>query len=152
MPETFSPTTWSDGSGGGTPITASQLNRIEIGVESMDDRVDALENPLVHAVGNSGSALTIDAASASGWIKTITLNANCTFTLTGAVASRMTQLELILTQDATGNRTVTWPASVKWSGGAPALTGTAAAVDRILLTSYNGGTTWYGDLIGKAYA
>lgn len=111
-----------------------------------------LQAPLVHAVGNSGTSLTIDASSTSGYIKTITLTGNCTFTLTGAVAGRATTVELVLTQDATGSRTVTWPASVKWPGGAPALSTTAAAVDRLVLTSYNGGTTWYGDLIGKAYA
>jgi hypothetical protein len=106
----------------------------------------------VHTVGNSGTSLTLDASSASGWIKTITLNGNCTFTLTGATAGQLTQLELVLTQDGTGSRTVTWPASVKWSGGAPTLSALAASVDRILLSSYNGGTTWYGDVIGKAYA
>jgi hypothetical protein len=114
-------------------------------------QVDKL-TPTVHAVGNSGTALTLDASSTSGWVKTITMTGNCTFTLTGATAGQITTLELVLTQDATGNRTATWPASVKWSGGAPVLSGTASAVDRILLTSYNGGTTWYGDLIGKAYA
>jgi hypothetical protein len=107
---------------------------------------------LVHAVGNSGTALTLDAASASGYVKTITLTGNCTFTLTGATAGQVAALELILTQDGTGSRTVTWPASVKWAGGAPTLSTAAAAVDRIVLTSYNGGTTWYGDLVGRGYA
>ena len=106
----------------------------------------------VHAVGNSGTSLSIDASSASGWIKTITLNGNCTFTLTGASSGRATVLELVLSQDATGSRVVTWPASVKWSGGAPTLSTAANSVDRIVLTSYNAGTTWYADLIGKAYA
>jgi len=44
MPETFTPSTWADGSEGGTPITAAELNRIEAGIESMDDRVTALED------------------------------------------------------------------------------------------------------------
>lgn len=43
MPETFTPFTWADGSAGGTPITAAQINRIETGLESVDDRVAALE-------------------------------------------------------------------------------------------------------------
>lgn len=151
MPETFSPATWADGSAGGTPITAAQLNRIEQGVETIDDRVAALETPLVHAVGNSGSALTLN-PTVTGYIKTITLTANCTFTLTGATAGTLTVLELILTQDATGGRTVTWPGSVRWSGGVPVLTTTANGVDRLVLSSYDGGTIWYGDVIGKAYA
>ena len=43
MPETFTPKTWFDGSSGGTPIIATELNRIEVGIESMDDRTAALE-------------------------------------------------------------------------------------------------------------
>ena len=43
MAETFTPKTWADGPGGGTPVTADELNRLEQGVESMDDRVTALE-------------------------------------------------------------------------------------------------------------
>lgn len=110
--------------------------------------------PPVHAVGNSGTALTIDASSTSGWIKTITLTGNCTFTLTGATSGRATTLELFLTQDGTGGRTVTWPASVKWeSGGGPPLLSTAAAdIDRVVLTSPNGGTSWLANLVGKGYA
>jgi hypothetical protein len=108
--------------------------------------------PIVHAVGNSGVTLTLDAAAAAGYVKTITLTANCTFTLTGAGSSQATTLELVLTQDGTGSRAVTWPASVKWAGGAPTLSTAAGAVDRVVLTTYNAGTTWYGDLIGKGYA
>lgn len=108
--------------------------------------------PIVHAVGNSGVSLTLDAAATAGYVKTITLTANCTFTLTGASAGQATTLELILTQDGTGSRTATWPASVKWAGGAPTLSTAAGAVDRLVLTTYNAGTTWYGDLIGKGYA
>jgi hypothetical protein len=106
----------------------------------------------VHAVGNSGTSLSLDAASVSGYVKTITLTGNCTFTFTGAAAAQATTLELVLTQDGTGSRTATWPASVKWAGGAPTLSTAAGAVDRVVFTSYNGGTTWYGDLIGKGYA
>ncbi len=111
-----------------------------------------LQAPPVHAVGNSGTALTIDASSTSGWVKTITLTGNCTFALTGATSGRATTLELVLTQDATGSRTVTWPTTVKWSGGSPTLSTAAAAVDRVVLVTYNGGTTWLGDLVGKGYA
>lgn len=107
--------------------------------------------PPVHAVGNSGSALTIDASAAAGYVKTITLTANCTFTLTGAAAGRASTLELVLTQDATGSRTVTWPAAVKWEGSAPTLSTAAGSIDRVVLTSYNGGTTWLANLVGKGY-
>jgi hypothetical protein len=43
VPETYEPHTWQDFTAGGTPITAAWLNNLELGVESMDDRVTALE-------------------------------------------------------------------------------------------------------------
>ena len=107
----------------------------------------------VHAVGSSGSALTVDASAAAGWVKTITLTANCTLTLTGAAAGRATTLELVLTQDATGGRTVTWPTAVKWPNDeAPILSAAAGAIDRVVLISYNAGVSWLADLVGLNYA
>lgn len=50
MPETFEPFTWKDGPSGGTPVTAAQVNRIETGLESMDDRTAALELGLLTPV------------------------------------------------------------------------------------------------------
>jgi len=58
---------------------------------------------------------------------------------------------LILTQDATGNRTVTWPASVTWpSGNAPTLTASGNAVDIVTFITTDAGTTWYG-LFGENF-
>lgn len=107
---------------------------------------------MVHSVGNSGTSLTIT-ANDSGTTKLITLNGNCTFTLAGATNGELCSLELTLTQDGTGSRVVTWPGSVKWpSGTAPTLSTAAGAIDRVVLSTYNGGTAWYGDLVGKGYA
>lgn len=134
-------------------IDAGDCNRWEANQADSNTRLTALEGPPVHAVGNSGTTLTLDAASSSGYIKTITLTGNCTFTLTGASAGRAATLELVLTQDVTGGRSITWPSSVKWSNAAiPTISTAAASVSRVILTSYNGGTTWYGDLVGVAYA
>lgn len=65
--------------------------------------------------GNSGTALTIDWTNGKQQI--VTLTGNVTFTLsspTTGVAYR-----LILVQDGTGGRTVTWPSSVKWENDTP---------------------------------
>jgi hypothetical protein len=136
----------------GDTAWGTDLRNVIAGVNDHQTRVTTVEvTYLVHAVGNSGTALTLD-ASTPGSIKTVTMTGNCTFTLTGAVAGVASALELVLTQDGTGGRTATWPASVKWAGGAPVLSTAIGAVDRIVLVSYNGGTTWFGDVIGKAYA
>jgi len=105
----------------------------------------------VFAAGNSGTALTLNRAN--GGAQTVTLTGTCTITLTGVTGGQVTNLDLILTQDGTGSRSVVWPASVKWAGGAaPTLSTAVGAVDRIVLTTYNGGVTWFGDVRGKAYA
>lgn len=60
---------------------------------------------------------------------------------------------IIRIKDATGTaRTITFPASVKWAGGAaPTLTSTASCVDILTLVSYDGGTTYYASY-SLAYA
>lgn len=134
------------------------LNLIGRNVTAVDNttrtNVTVQDTPAVHAVGNSGTALTIDVSSTSGPVKTITLTGNCTFTLTAPASGRLWTLDLFLAQDATGSRTVTWPAAVKWSGaaGAPTLSTTANAKDWITLSTPDAGVTWYAAVVGKAWA
>ena len=66
---------------------------------------------------------------------------NETFTFTAP--SNPCNLVLMLIQDATGSRTVTWPATCKWVGGtAPTLSTAANAVD--VISFYYDGTNYYG--------
>ena len=89
--------------------------------------------------GNSGTADTIDWTLSNKQKSTLT--GNCTFTFTAPPGP--CNLILKLVQDATGSRTVTWPAAVKWSGGtAPTLTTTASKID--IISFYYDGTNYYG--------
>ena len=89
--------------------------------------------------GNSGTADTIDWTT--GNKQKSTLTDNCTFTFTAPTGPCNILLRLV--QDATGSRTVTWPATVKWPGGtAPTLTTTANAID--IVTFYYDGTNYNG--------
>ena len=92
----------------------------------------------------SGSSYALDLTT--GNVFNITLTDNCTFTVTNIPASGTAcSITLILTQDGTGSRSVTWPSNTKWSSGlSPALFTSAAAIDIFQLFSINGGTTWYG--------
>lgn len=143
---------WADSPSTASPLSAANFGQVNTAVQDLDSRDTVLETAVagVHVVGNSGSTLTINVTT-TGAVKRITLNTDCTVTLTGATSGKRAAIELALTQDATGGRTVTWPTSVKWSGGAPILSLVAGAVDRVALTSYDGGTTWYGNIIGKGY-
>ncbi len=93
------------------------------------------------ANGNTGAAFTI--AWPSGASQKATLTANCTFTFTAPIGILANDnLTLYLTQDGTGGRTATWPATVKWVGAAaPTLTTTAGATD-IVVFKWDGTNYW----------
>lgn len=98
---------------------------------------------------NSSTSYTID--TSAGSVHDITLTGNCTFTFTAAQTD--SGIELYLRQDATGSRTVTWPASVVWPGGtAPTITATASNYDKYIFRTIDGGTTWEGGTVGQAYS
>ncbi len=95
---------------------------------------------------NTGTAYTISLAS--GTVQILTLTGNCTFTFPTATAGK--SFTLLLRQDGTGGRTVTWPAAVKWPGGtAPTITNTASRQDKYIFTA--DGTNWYGSNAGQNY-
>lgn len=101
----------------------------------------------VSTVAATGSTETLDLAN--GNVHDITLDANCTLTLTGSTASKACSMTIIVRQDGTGSRTLTWPASVKWPGStAPTLSTGASKVDVITLVTVDNGTTWLGFTAG----
>lgn len=107
------------------------------------DYIDPSGGGTYEAHGNTGSTETFDAASAA-W-HSATLDANCTFSFTGAVSGAVANITLELLQDGTGSRTVSWPGSVIWKGGSPPTLSTApGAVDIVTFFSRDGGSTWYG--------
>lgn len=67
-------------------------------------------------------------------------------------SGKVFSMTLKLTQDATGNRSVTWPASIKWPGNtAPTLTATANKYDVLVLWTSDGGVTWTGSVGSQNY-
>jgi hypothetical protein len=101
-------------------------------------------NEYVNAVGNSSGTITPDCAS--GNVQTITAVGNITFNAFTNPVSGQT-LTLIITQDATGGRTLT--STMLFAGGSKTLSTAANAVD-ILTVSYIG-TTYYASL-AKGFA
>jgi hypothetical protein len=94
---------------------------------------------------NTGTALTIDLAN--GTVQKLTLTGNATLTMPAAVAGK--SFIIILTQDATGGRSVTW-ATVSWpSATAPTITSTLNKKD--LYSFFSDGTSWYGATIAQNY-
>ena len=102
-----------------------------------------------NAIGNTIADQPIDITD--GNVITATLNvATTTFTFSNPSASGSgCSFTLILTQDASGSRTVTWPGSVQWaSSTAPILSSGAADVDIFAFITVDAGTTWYGFTAG----
>jgi molybdopterin-binding protein len=84
----------------------------------------------------------------------MTLDNNPTLTFTNpAVTGTGGSFSLILRQDGSGSRTVTWPGVVKWAGGtAPTLTTTASRADIFtFVTVDEGATCWFGFVAGQDF-
>jgi hypothetical protein len=99
----------------------------------------------VNAIGNTVASQTIDLTA--GNVITATLNvATTTFTFSNSSATgKACSFTLILTQDGSGSRAVTWPGSVQWaSSTAPTLSTGAADVDIFAFITVDAGTTWFG--------
>jgi hypothetical protein len=94
---------------------------------------------------NTGTAITVNLAN--GTVQNLTLTGNATVTMPTAVAGK--SFILMLRQDATGSRSVTW-ATVVWPGGtAPTITGTANKMD--MYSFFSDGTNWYGVIVSQNY-
>lgn len=94
----------------------------------------------------ASSTATTDINVSLGNVVDMTLDNSPTLTFSGAAPTGTGgSFTLVLRQDASGSRTVTWPGSVRWSGGtAPTLTTTASKVDIITFVTMDEGTKWYG--------
>jgi hypothetical protein len=99
----------------------------------------------VVALGNTGAAKNIDLTS--GNVFTATLTDNCTFTVRFPVATGASSFTLILTNDATPNRTVAYAGGTfKLPGGSVTRTTTANATDIWFFFTPDGGTTYFGSI------
>jgi len=148
-----------------TPIISSISNTGTLTLPTSTDTLvgrattDTLTNKTVEAgtftngyteevfTGNSSTAITLDLAN--GTVQIITLTGNCVYTFPTPVAGK--SFTLVHLQDATGSRTVTWPATVDWpSATAPTLTATALRGDKFVFTAISG-TSWLGSVAGQNY-
>ena len=95
----------------------------------------------------SSTSHTLDLSTAN--IFELTMNSSITsLTISNPPSSgEAFSFTVIVKQDATGSRTISWPASVKFpNGSTPTLTTTANKVDILNFITTDGGTTYYGAL------
>lgn len=88
--------------------------------------------------GNSSTAITVNWNQ--GEFQKVTMTGDATFTLSNPVAGKRYQLRLI--EDATGHRSPTWPAAIKWPAGSAPTLSAATKID--VITLFYDGTNYYG--------
>ena len=98
------------------------------------------------ALGNSGSAFTVNTLLSN--VFTVTMTANAALTVGSAYSGQTINVQI--TQDGTGGRVITWPANFKWPSGAALSLSTAAVSIDLLVATYNG-TNWLATL-AKGFA
>lgn len=144
---------------GGTAVTASaaELNKLDNATFTTASGgamtlVDGLNEQHLAATSSSGTA-TLDCAEAN--VFSITLSEATTFAFSNAPSSGTAYgLTLEVKQDASGSGyAVTFPSSVKWSGGiTPTLSSTANSYDVIVMYTRDGGTTFNAFVAGLGMA
>lgn len=99
------------------------------------------------------STATTTLNCALGDVFNVSLVGNTTIAFSNVPASgRAYIMTLIMRQDATGNRIVTWPSSIKFDFGQPPTPDTNSnkiAVYRLM--TIDGGTTWFGSMFGGSF-
>jgi hypothetical protein len=93
----------------------------------------------------ASGVLSLDFETGSVFEVVLTENVGALNLLNPPLAGRAGACTLILRQDGTGGRTLAWPGTVRWPGGAaPTITAAPNAVDVISLITRDGGATWFG--------
>jgi hypothetical protein len=102
---------------------------------------------VLQAHGNAGATETIDLAD--GNVHTLTLDANCVLSFTGATNGVACSWTLGISQNGTGNWTVDFPAAVVDGADLEAaLDSTASTITWYSFWTLDGGTTVYGAVAG----
>jgi len=102
------------------------------------------------AVAFSATTMALNCTLSNQFRTTLTANVTVAPTLSNPGDGQT--ITWVLTQDATGSRTMTWPASFKWSGGVAGVLSTAANSVDMLTATYRASTGfWYASL-SKGFA
>jgi len=101
----------------------------------------------VNVIASTAATTAIDFAV--GYLHAVTLTSNTTFTFANVTTGVSVSFTMELSQDATGNRVVTWPASVRWPGGVvPSLSLLSSSINVLNFYTRDGGATWNGFVAG----
>ena len=99
-----------------------------------------------NAIGNSGTGtFTVNAALSN--VHAVTMTGNATMALSNMTSGQTINVQI--TQDSSGSRTIAWPAGLLWLGGVtPSLSTAAGAIDMLVITNIGSN---YLAALGKGY-
>lgn len=113
------------------------------GIAIQKGSIYAIRRPLT-----DGATITVDWRS--GNTHSVTLAGNRTIAWVNQADGQV--IVIAVKQDATGTRTITWPATVAWPGGtAPTLTTTASKTDVFAFVRHAADNKEYGQTVGLNY-
>lgn len=115
------------------------------------DRVAMADRGGLEKVVTTSGAGTYTVNLSSGNVFYRTLTGNSSFVFSGATNLKACSFTLYIAQGGTP-RTVTWTTPVRWAGGVvPTITATANKVDIFVFETVDGGTNWFGSLVGNSF-
>lgn len=119
-----------------------------IGVTVPIDPIEAAQDTdAVNTVSASGAGTVILPDPTTYGMSDVTLTGNATVALPSPAAGE--SFSLLLRQDGTGSRTVTWSGTIIWDGASvPTLQTAAGATDEFVFRSYSG-ASWRGSRGGQ---
>ena len=104
----------------------------------------------ISAVTFSATAMSIDCTRSNVFITTLTANVTTAPVYPNPQDGQT--INWFILQDATGTRTMTWGAAVKWPGGTAGVLSTAANAVDLLVMTYRSATNFWYAILSKGFA
>ena len=99
----------------------------------------------------SSGTLTLDLSTANVFVVALNQNITTTTMATVAASGLTNSCQIMFTANGTPY-TIVWPTGTVWAGGtAPTMTSTNNKRDWIQLLTRDGGTTWFGFVLGQNF-
>jgi hypothetical protein len=144
-----------------TQTTNYNFTKIEVGAseDTWGGKLNTNWDNLDTLLGGEFSANAVSALTGTApmcdldvaGVFTLTTSGNTTFTFSNPSASG-TASSFVLILTAGGAHTITWPASVDWDLGLTPLAPASGETNAYVFLTTDGGTRWFGFLVGEAMA
>jgi len=131
------------------PVSATDLGSLSVGSSGGGSTSGPTGLYRDHGAVGTAETASLDDASVH---RMLLSSSSVTLDLTGAVDGEYCELKLILVQDGTGSRLVSWPGTVRWPAGVPPTLSTGAGQTDVVQLFSVDGASWFGFLLGSDMA